>query len=755
LGERRFLAASVAVGILAGTFWLFASVDAALAAVAPSLIAKGGGLDFTVDMRWVQSPAYRPVKIQITPTAPVTADRSLTIEFVRFSHWRSTEHQFRLTQDIEIPAGSGPLEITMAIPRLVGQTSFQFSLVENGNLITTFGGSETLQLGARLEAFPAVLVIHVPPLSIDALRHALAEEAEQQAGAAALSSGAADAPAGTPAKPQEAPAWVCTRGVLGLPKRWIDYSSCDIICLRLDDVRVMHSKNPEALAAIVDWVWAGGTLLVGGLDQRWQQLGEVESLAKLPRSAVPRQVVGTPASSILNKAEADILNKAEADLCAVGLASAWKRPDPSRQEDPLEHPSRRRGAFGPIRPIRTPKPGQAAAPEPSLFPADQPPFLVRQHGLGMIVAVQHVTQPRHRQLWTWLLNSVGSERWLWCQRHGMSVGRINPEFWNYLIPGVGLPPVNAFRVLISVFVLVIGPVNYWLLYRLRRLHLLVVTVPLGAGVVTLGLFAYALLADGLGTRVRVRSVTVLDQRCGRAACWARLSYYSGLLPSGGLRFPADVAVTPLAFVPSEAAGRRQEMRWHSEQELSAGWMAARVPMQLLTVRSRATAARLDIVPTGQGKEGIEVTNRLGAAIKQLVLCDRDGKYYQVGSLASGETARAAPIAPAALAGLLGELRQRAVLWYPQGIDPLAINRVGSASRWRLGTLYGYSADDLPEPSQSTSRLEKAIGMLGAAPVSSWLVPGTYMAIMERSPEVVLGTNAAREESAFHVVLGSW
>ena len=84
--------------------------------------------------------------------------------------------------------------------------------------------------------------------------------------------------------------------------------------------------------------------------------------------------------------------------------------------------------------------------------------------------------------------------------------------------------------LITLFVLLIGPLNYWWLKRAKRLHLMVLTVPLAAIVTTAGLAAYAVLADGFDTKVRLYSYTTLDQRTGDAACWARLSYYSGLAP---------------------------------------------------------------------------------------------------------------------------------------------------------------------------------------------------------------------------------
>jgi hypothetical protein len=121
----------------------------------------------------------------------------------------------------------------------------------------------------------------------------------------------------------------------------------------------------------------------------------------------------------------------------------------------------------------------------------------------------------------------------------------NPDFANFLVPGVGLAPVTEFRVLITLFVLLIGPVNYWLLKRSGRLHLLVLTVPLAAVLMTSALFGYAILSDGFGTTVRAQSLTTLDQRTGEAACWSRLSYYSGLAPGDGLTMPSDVAVYPI------------------------------------------------------------------------------------------------------------------------------------------------------------------------------------------------------------------
>src|SRR5262249_26323111 len=79
----------------------------------------------------------------------------------------------------------------------------------------------------------------------------------------------------------------------------------------------------------------------------------------------------------------------------------------------------------------------------------------------------------------------------WDTRHGLTPDAANTEFAKFLVPGVGMAPVTYFQVLITLFVLLIGPANYWFLKRAKRLHLMVLTVPLAAGITTLALFAYA------------------------------------------------------------------------------------------------------------------------------------------------------------------------------------------------------------------------------------------------------------------------
>ena len=181
----------------------------------------------------------------------------------------------------------------------------------------------------------------------------------------------------------------------------------------------------------------------------------------------------------------------------------------------------------------------------------------------------------------------------WDRRHGMTPADANMEFADLLVPGVGLAPVTEFRVLITLFVLLIGPVNYFVLKRLKRLHLLVLTVPLAAALMTSTLFAYAVLSDGFGTSVRAHSVTRLDQRTGEAVCWARLSYYAGLAPGQGLAMPTDVAIYPVipgwndSSINASVSAEREILWAPPDAKLTQGWLRSRTPTQYLTIRSRS------------------------------------------------------------------------------------------------------------------------------------------------------------------------
>lgn len=185
-------------------------------------------------------------------------------------------------------------------------------------------------------------------------------------------------------------------------------------------------------------------------------------------------------------------------------------------------------------------------------PTDSTPFVWRPVECGRVVAISAENPfPGNAADWAWLFNSLDERDWMWYRRHGFSNYRENEDFWALMVPGVGGAPVNSFLVLISLFVIGIGPINYVFLRRKRQLHLLLLVVPAAAALVTAALFLYALLDDGLGVRGRARTLTTLDQHNRRVVSWARHAYYAGLAPSVGLTYSNDAVVHTMDYLPGD------------------------------------------------------------------------------------------------------------------------------------------------------------------------------------------------------------
>jgi len=363
--------------------------------------------------------------------------------------------------------------------------------------------------------------------------------------------------------------------------------------------------------------------------------------------------------------------------------------------------------------------------------------------------------------WGWVARAM-DDRGSWSNRYGYSSTASNGDFWNFLVPGVGLAPVTEFQVLISLFVLVIGPVNYMLLRRWKRLHLLVLTIPAGALAVTAVLFAYAVICDGLSVRVRARSVTRIDQRRGQSVCWARLSYYAGLAPYGGLRFSDDVLVLPYEADEEEAQNARRVVVWNQGQRLAQGWLASRTPTQYFTIASHPTRHGLVIhqepnrdrkgaAPnaTPAAESALTIENRLDAPIESLAIRTHDGKYYWATALGKGASGIARPIPEVAAAAQLLRIVKKNEPSLPPGMIQPPGRRRG------LMGIFGpfpHGFWNQTSVSPGVSLMETSLSNACAV---GRIAPGSYVAIVRSQPELELGTPSAREEGSFHVVLGQW
>ena len=755
---------------------LFALLGLATWATGPAMVGAGtrmqialpvgplpprSGLRMTMVMTWVQGNGYRPVRITLAPvrSGPAVADREVLVEL--YPSARPSSRGLSVSQYITLPEGATEITETVLVPQNQRWGNIRIDVWENGRKLKDLS-MEGFGTGARqewTEGIPKILI-----LDSDAPPRHLRDVFVQTAGASGTDLASRNLPdvrglanflpnqfnvsVDAQIRDTDVLSHVSQLDHLelipprGAPQSWLGYTCLDLVFISHADLIVMVTDEPARWQALRRWVTSGGTMCVFGMGDQFQRLVDLENqcgLSPLEESA--------------------------------GTRRGWQVPDKNQyaQTIPVLSTFRQnlRQNLRTGRVFRNPSgqliAGQPAQPTQPTKPATSysgAHFLSRPWALGTLVAFDdEEIFPGNDQQWQYLLNSLGTRRWMWYQRHGVSLRRENKDFWNFLIPGVGEAPVGAFRILITLFIVVIGPVNYVLLRRWRRLNWLLVTVPAGAMVVTMGLFGYALLSDGLGARVRIRSFTHIDQNLGQAVSWSRQSYYAGLAPSEGLVFPKDMAVYSLVQFPpteySRGTQRSQRLHWDDQQRLQHGFISSRATSQLITVRARSTSARLIVSEPREKNAAPVAENRLGAAIQLLVLRDKQGNYFRARDIPLGGKS---PLSAATVQEIRQELSRvysQHRISLPEGFDPEDHRGAVSFMTPYRSNYWGNDAS-LPAPTALTSILEQNLSrLLMYRPDHRDFVPGHYMALVGRMPEVSLGIPAAREVASFHVVTGTW
>lgn len=278
-------------------------------------------------------------------------------------------------------------------------------------------------------------------------------------------------------------------------------------------------------------------------------------------------------------------------------------------------------------------------------------------------------------------------------------GVIAARGFRLLIPGIDGVPARAYLSILIVFSLLIGPLNYWFLWRKRQQVLLVLTAPVISLMFIVLLGVYVVAGEGLGVHGRAVSFTMLDQVRKQASTRAIVSLYAaGMTPAGGLRFSRDAAVFPIG---RDGTGSRDRhvLDLTDAQRFSDGVIQARSPTNFDEVVFRAARERLSFSRDRDG--GVSVVNGLGAPVSALL--------YRVGDKVYG---LAGPLPPGTK-GTLGVRAAAARDVVPEGI-PLA-------ARFR------HLVENQPD--------------------------GSYLAFLDRSPFWEPGVPQLNERGSFHLVIG--
>ena len=656
------------------------------------LFSRQSGLQIVVDTSWAGADGYRPVNVTLTSAKPTTAEVLITIKFTLGGR-RDGSTPCVVEKDFALARGTSRWTKTLLVPQLQER-------VNHCGWQVWVDGVQDMDLSML-----ANLNTHSDN-SMSALICSDADWYNSWGNLSVLPNYLKNYPVETfdiyELRPED------------LPKGWLGFSGLSLVAIQANEIETFQQEFPDRLAELLRYVRAGGNLWVFIGGENYSELNALERVLRL-------QVKSTNEIG---------------SLAARGWRFLALSDEPAIPEDELSKLINPKYA----QELELSPHQQAVKRNPARASDSRHWFVARSYGMGTVAVFRTPNSQNQADAMQAVQRSLLSRRLDWANRYGNDPKSGNPQFNDWLIPDVGTAPVFAFQLLISLFVIGIGPLNYWLLKRSNQLPLLLVTIPMASLAATVLLLAYGFFADGIRVRVRARSLTLLDQHAGEAICWTRLSYYAGIAPPDGLQMPLDTAVYPISQERTSRRYGRQyddskEILWNESQMLTRGWLGARTPTQYLTIAARPSTKHLLFDRIG---EDLVVTNNLGVEIVALAVQGHDRKMYYSSEVAPEASQK---LVHGEMRVALKELRQLFTENLPQFPADYDTNRRGRNIR--------------PSRAVTSTNLMEARFKAFVSPVANTWEKGSYVAITRQGAEVALGREDVVESDSFHVIRGTW
>ncbi|NNM87525.1 MAG: hypothetical protein HKL95_03300 [Phycisphaerae bacterium] len=214
------------------------------------------------------------------------------------------------------------------------------------------------------------------------------------------------------------------------------------------------------------------------------------------------------------------------------------------------------------------------------------------------------------------------------------------------------PPVRSLLAILAIFAVVVGPVNLLVLGALRKRMWLYVTTPAIALLFAAAVFVYTAAVQGWSGVRRVTTFTILNQAAHQATTIGWLGYYTPLTLRHGLHFDRQTELTPevgWGWNGIQSYGYQdlhvgwggmwrlpvsyRYINWTHGQDLSAGWVTARVPALFAVRKAAPSQAHITIGRDSTGH--ITAVNHLGVPVRLIWYADSDGRLFRGGPLLPG------------------------------------------------------------------------------------------------------------------------
>lgn len=747
-------------------------VNVTLPSGPPMVGKKPSGLQLQIHSEWVEGSGYRPVKIELGTALPARASRQFHITMSP-NDWQGALCSVEL--DLELPQGSTLATTTILVPQQNPWHMMNIEVREEGRKIEDLSQSVAVMRSSSsydwTEAYPALLLIDsdAPPPAEAVSRPDKMPELENQYRildvfgllplmyhsdpdvqqfAERLATLRANTQTTTVPRLSDRDILQDTRSLSRLliapprelPQDWRAYSSIDLIFISLADLQLMAEQNPEVYRAITSHVRGGGTLMVTDAGGDFSRLTAIDQVLQLSTGSGASEASAS-APSVWRRLKVEtygrkldeVVQQPQTVYQTTRLGLDLQTSGNTTGDEEAEN-----GEDSSAEPLED----RIAAPPPE----SEDMFRTRSLEMGRVVAIKtSELREINPEQWSWLLEDLGSSRWQWFRRMGLSWQRANSEFWDFMIPGVGAAPVYAFLAIITGFVILIGPINYVWLARGKRLYLLLVTVPVSAALITTALIGYALIRDGLGTRARLMSFSEMADD-GKVVSWSRQTYYAGVAPSDGLVYPNTASVFTLEAFPIQSDRiKRRMVLDDSSQRLTTGYLPSRTMSQLLVINQVEAKRLLEVERNAEGK--LEIIHHGDQPLMAVIVYDNGSAYFapSVPPASAGRRVVPEPIDVNELSTKLRILTEPTEARVPKGFStPRTPNRA----------FYFSNADaSLPSPSVTSNLMMANIQEI----LSPRIPPGRlWIAIGSDAPPFVpLGVPANQQSSGIHFIRGHW
>ncbi|QDV69790.1 hypothetical protein Poly24_35070 [Rosistilla carotiformis] len=593
--------------------------------------AKGSGIALTVTAGSAQRVGVCPVTVEVRSIGPTfAADRKLTIE-LRPRSAPPNQNTFDFRQTIDLAESDSIHRVVLEVPIYYPWTQCRVRVLEDGAVLPGHDSQSATPIFLSTDNIPALTLTIIESRTVDSdppdwqrfpdcrsLWWAARGEMEPAHYLRPKQLDHEDAKLSI-RPPGPTPLAIKTVHEDRLPDRWTLYNDTDAVMVSVKTLQRIAEENPTSLLALQQWLSTGGVLWTYG-DAGSRSLSALFSMSdaweRLPLSKIQQASQTAPLQSQATTghsfAPQDLVSTMERVMNNANLQHPFVLVEGARSVQ--QRITTHRYLAGKIVHIDDPYP----------FPGSIPQWKT------MVTATPA---------------QIGTEN-----RLGFDIVHGDSNFWTWLIAEVGQPPVYTFLGMISLFVLLVGPVSYYVFLYLKRLYLFFVFAPIVALICTAAIGLYAMIADGFGSRVRIRHLTLLNAS-GAGVNWSRQTYFSGLRPRDGVAWSRDTAVYPLrepqqpgggATQENEDAGAAQVVIDADAIRLQGTFMPSRTQSQFVAITPQMDGGA---IVARRGKGIVRVENRTEHPIQSILLADASKRIWVAEAIEARGAADAVAMLP--------------------------------------------------------------------------------------------------------------